>query len=143
MFPQDRTELRAYYFSAWEKYRQKLPMEPLEIQITDVIAMHPEYHAIVENPEPGEQDFPVDDGQTNPFLHMGLHLAIREQLTTDRPTGFAQLYQKIARKAGDPHQAEHQIMEHLAESLWLSQKQGLPPDEAVYLDQLRRLAGNA
>ena len=143
MFPQDRKKLRAFYFSAWKKYRQKLPMEPLEIQITDVIAMHPEYHAIVEEVDPDEQDFPVDDGQTNPFLHMGLHLAIREQLTTDRPVGFAKLYHRIARNTGDPHEAEHQIMEHLAETLWNSQRQGLPPDEVAYLEQLHRLAGNA
>ena len=117
-------------------------MEPLEIQITDVIAMHPEYHSAVESKQGADEDFPVEDGRSNPFLHMGLHLAIREQLATDRPAGFAGLYKNIAARCRDIHEAEHQIMDTLAESLWTAQRQGLPPDEEAYLDKIRRLAGN-
>ena len=77
--------------------------------------------------------------KSNPFLHMGLHLAIREQVATDRPAGIAAIHRKLSRKSGDPHQAEHQMIDCLAESLWESQRNNQPPDELKYLERLQRL----
>jgi predicted RNA polymerase sigma factor len=87
-----------------------------------------------------EQDYRPEDGQTNPFLHMGLHLAIREQVSTNRPAGIASVHRSLAAKLGDVHAAEHAMIECLGQALWQAQRSGLPPDEAAYLESLRRLA---
>ena len=83
---QSRDELRRVYIDAWRKHREGLPMEPLEAQVADVIALHPEYQAALERPDQVvERDYSPEGGQSNPFLHMGLHLAVRDQIATDRP----------------------------------------------------------
>ena len=76
---QSRDELRRVYIEAWRKHRERRPMEPLEAQIADVIALHPEYQAALEQPdEVVDRDYTPEGGQSNPFLHMGLHLAVRD-----------------------------------------------------------------
>lgn len=141
IFGQDRNELRKMYADAWAKRCEDLPLTPLETQIADVVEMHPEYHADVSSDDL-DRDFSPDGGQTNPFLHMGLHLGIREQVSTDRPVGIAAVYKAAAARTGDIHAAEHEMIECLAETLWEAQSQNQPPDEARYLERLRRLAGH-
>jgi hypothetical protein len=137
IFGQDRNELRAMYANAWGKRVADQPLTPLESQIAQVIAEHPEYHAAVTGDI--SKDFTVEDGQTNPFLHMGLHLGIREQVSTNRPAGIAAIFQQLAAKIGDAHQAEHRMIDCLAETLWEAQRQQKPPDEQGYLERLRHL----
>ena len=140
IFGQDRDELRKMYADAWAKRCRDLPLSPLETQIADVIEMHPEYHADVSG-DSLDRDYLPDGGQTNPFLHMGLHLGIREQVATDRPAGIASVYKATAARTGDRHAAEHQMIECLAETLWEAQNENRPPDEKKYLERLRQLAG--
>ena len=140
IFGQDRNELRQMYADAWRKHCDKAPLSPLEAQISAVIEMHPEYHGDV-TAEDLTTDYTPDGGKTNPFLHMGLHLGIREQVATDRPAGIAAIFQSIAARTGDAHSAEHDMIECLAETLWEAQSQNRPPDEAKYLERLRQLAG--
>ena len=138
---QSRDELRRTYIEAWRKRRAGSPAEPLEAQIAEVIELHPEYQAALEQPDRViERDYTPDDGQSNPFLHMGLHLAVRDQLATDRPPGIRQAFAVVAKRAGDGHQAEHGMIECLAETLWQAQRTGRPPDEMEYLEKVRRLA---
>ena len=137
IFSQDRTELRKMYAAAWQKRLDGMPLSPLEEQIARVIAEHPEYHGAVTG-DIG-RDFTVEAGQTNPFLHMGLHLGLREQLATDRPAGIAAVFRGLAARTGDAHDAEHRMIDCLAETLWEAQRAGVAPDEAAYLDRLRRL----
>ena len=140
LFGQNRDELRRFYIEAWHKYRQKLPLQPLEAQITEVVALHPEYQSLLESGEKAlEQEFSAESGQGNPFMHMGMHLGLREQLSTDRPAGIRSLYQRLQTKLGDSHEAEHRMMECLGQAMWEAQSNGLPPDEAKYLECLRRL----
>lgn len=134
-----RDELRRRYIEAWRRHRQGLPLEPLDAQIADVIALHPEYHAALDAPDALTRDYSVEMGQINPFLHMGLHLGLREQLTTDRPAGIRQVHALLARRLGDPHMAEHRMVDVLAETLWEAQRGGRAPDEAAYLEKLQRL----
>ena len=135
----DRSELRRHYTEAWRKRRAALPMEPLEHQLATVVGEHPQYQALLEaDPEALHRDFAPDDGQVNPFLHMGLHLAVREQVATNRPAGIAAIHTELCRRFGDRHSAEHRMMECLGEALWLSQRTGRPPDEGAYLESLRR-----
>ena len=128
------------YVDAWQRFRDSLPLEPIQAQIADVVANHPEYHEALEAGDGTlEREWQGDDGQSNPFLHMGMHLAIREQAATDRPAGIAAIHGKLCERLGDPHAAEHQMMECLAAELWRAQQNGLPPDESDYLEALRRL----
>ncbi len=134
-----REELRRRYIEAWRRHREGLPLEPLDAQIADVVALHPEYQALLESPDALTRDFTVEQGRINPFLHMGLHLGLRDQVATDRPRGIRELHQKLTRKLGSAHEAEHRMVDVLAETLWEAQRRGLPPDEPAYLERLRRL----
>jgi hypothetical protein len=137
---QSRDELRRVYVEAWRKRRAGLPSEPLEAQVADVIALHPEYHAALERGEDAlAHDYTPDDGQSNPFLHMGLHLAVRDQIATDRPAGLRKAFESLAQRIGSAHDAEHRIIECLAEAMWEAQRSGRPPDEIAYLQRVRRL----
>jgi hypothetical protein len=137
IFGQDRNELRRMYADAWQKRCDGQVLSPLEAQIARVIEEHPEYQAAVTGDL--DEDFAVEGGQTNPFLHMGLHLGIREQVATDRPAGISAIFQALAARLGDMHAAEHRMIDCLAEALWEAQRQNRPPDEAAYLEKLRRL----
>jgi len=137
IFGQDRNELRRMYAEAWKKQRAGQVLSPLEAQIAQVIEEHPEYHAVVSGDL--ERDYTVEGGETNPFLHMGLHLGIREQVATNRPAGIADIHARLAGAAGDTHIAEHRMIDCLAETLWEAQSQNRMPDETAYLDRLKRL----
>ena len=136
---QNRDQMRRMYLEAWQKFSSKAPLQPLEAQLAAVIAEHPEYVTWLEA---GDQaigaEFTPEGGQQNPFLHMGLHLAIREQVATNRPAGIAEVHQKLSARLG-VHDAEHAMLEPLAETLWEAQRQGRMPDEQVYLERLRKL----
>jgi hypothetical protein len=138
IFGQDRHELRKMYLDAWTKHLAGQPMSPLEAEIASVIAEHPEYHDALGG-DALDRDYSPEGGRTNPFLHMGLHLGIREQVATDRPAGIARIHRKLAAREGDPHAAEHRMIECLAEAIWEAQSANRAPDEALYLECLRRL----
>jgi len=141
LFGQSRDELRRFYVEAWRKYRRRAPLQPLEALIAEVVALHPEYHPLLEDEEQAiSQDFAAENGQGNPFMHLGMHLALREQLSTHRPTGIGAIYQQLLQRTGDAHEAEHRMMECLGQSMWEAQRRGTAPDEQDYLDCLQRIA---
>lgn len=138
MFGQDRSELRRMFFSAWRKHQAGEIVEPLEQLIIQIIQLHPEYHGLLEDEEANlDRDYTPEMGQTNPFLHMAMHIGIQEQLSSRRPAGITERYSELLRIYSDPHEVEHQMMECLAEMMWQSQRTGTPPDETAYLDCLR------
>ena len=140
MYGDDRTGMRRVFIEAWRKRHQSVPMQPLELLITDVIAQHPEYHTLLEDPDRAlGQDYTPEGGETNPFLHLGMHVSLREQVSTDRPRGIAALYRQLSDQAMDRHQAEHWLMECLGQVLWEAQRYKQVPDEQAYLDCARRL----
>ncbi|MGM0593421.1 MAG: DUF1841 family protein [Pseudomonadota bacterium] len=140
LFGQNRDQLRRFYIESWRKYCDKLPLQPLEVQIAEVVALHPEYHSLLENEEKAvAQEFSAENGQSNPFMHMGMHLGLREQLSTDRPPGIQAIHNELTLKTGDLHEAEHRMMECLGQAMWEAQRSGVPPDEKNYLECLRRL----
>ena len=134
-----RDQLRELYRDAWRKFRAQQALSPLEKQIVAVISEHPEYRVIVESAAADLANYSPRSGQLNPWLHMGLHLAIREQVATNRPAGIAEVHAKLAARAGGAHEAEHRMLETLAETMWEAQRSGRPPDENVYLEKLRTL----
>jgi len=134
-----RDQLRQTYADAWRKHLAHSPLTPLEAMITDVIGAHPEYQAIVSDKDAAMAAAPDISGSAeNPFLHMGLHIAVREQVSIDRPPGVRDLYRQLQARHGDLHRAEHALMEALGETLWNAQRSGRPPDETQYLALARR-----
>ena len=140
LFGQDRRALRAVWRGAWRKHRAGLPLEPLEAQLADLVAIHPEYHGALEDEDP-DREWTPELGQGNPFMHLGLHAAVRDGLATDRPKGLRAAYHEIVARSRDAHEAEHVLLECLGETLWEAQRNGLPPDEGAYLARVQRLAG--
>jgi hypothetical protein len=138
MFGHDRRPIRERFVEVWRKMRTRAPLEPLEALIADVIADHPEYHRLLEDGDDAlDRDWTPAGGQANPFLHMGLHIALREQLGTDRPPGIRAAFNALLSRCGERLEAEHLAIECLAESLWQASRDGAPPDEAAYLACLR------
>lgn len=136
MFGTDRTQLRLMYKNAWDKHLQKQILTSLEVQIVDVISEHPEYHDFVTQMD---KDFLPEMGETNPFLHMGLHLGLREQISTNRPKGITKICQQLLTLKKDSHATEHAMIDCLAEAMWSSQSNNTVPDEARYIKCLRKL----
>ena len=139
LYGSDRDDLRRAYVDAWSKSRAGHPLEPLERLLAEVVAEHPEYHPVLESSDALDREFTPESGDSNPFLHMGLHVAIREQLATDRPSGVRTLYAQLLPRFGDAHQLEHALIECLAETLWDAQRAGAAPDESAYLNRVRRI----
>ena len=136
---QSRDEIRQVYLKVWQKMQNQSLLEPLETIIADVIKLHPEYHSMLEEGETAKQkDFSPEDGQTNPFLHMGMHITLREQAGGDRPAGILDIYQKLVQQKGI-HETEHAMMECLGQTLWKAQRDDAMPDENAYLACLRQL----
>jgi hypothetical protein len=133
---ESREQMRRRYLTAWQKFSARAPLEPLEAQIAAIIAEHPEYLPFIEQ---GESAVNAELEGHNPFLHMGLHLAIREQIATERPVGIRAIHESLTKRHGSALEAEHAMIEVLAESLWEAQRNGVMPDEQAYLEKLRRL----
>ena len=87
MFNPSREEVREMFFATWRKYRAGEPLAGIETIALQVILLHPEYHAVLDHPERYRDRDYVDE--SNPFLHMSLHLALEEQLSIDQPPGIA------------------------------------------------------
>jgi hypothetical protein len=139
MFNPSRADARRMFFDAWRKHRERLPLVGMEAIVVNVMLEHPEYHALLDDPEQHmERDYSPELGVTNPFLHMSLHLAIEEQLSIGQPPGIKAGYQRILNKCGSPHDAHHVVMECLAETIWQAQRHNAPPDGVAYLACLDR-----
>lgn len=136
MFGTDRNQLRQMYKTTWDKFLQKETLSALESQIAVVIQEHPEYHDFVVQID---KEFLPELGQANPFLHMGLHLGIRDQIETNRPQGIKHIFEQLASIMGSAHDAEHRMIDCLAEAMWSSQSNNQPPDEEKYLTCLQAL----
>ena len=136
---QSRDEIRRVYLAVWQKMQRAQILEPMEALVAGVIELHPEYQPLLEDEDAvGQLEFTPEQGQTNPFLHMGMHIALREQAGGDRPAGVRAIYQRLVDARG-AHQAEHAMMECLGESLWQAQRENRAPDEAAYLECLKKL----
>ena len=135
----NRDQTRQVFIDVWNKMQQQRPLEPMEGLIAGLLEEHPEYHALLDQ---GEQavhaDFSPQDGLENPFLHLAMHIALREQAATDRPAGIRSQHERLSRQLG-VHAAEHAMMDCLGEALWTAQRNGGLPDEQGYIDCLKKL----
>lgn len=139
MLVDSRDGARRYFVEVWRKLVERTPLSPLESIVAQVIERHPEYHELLHDGERAlAQDFDRDGPEHNPFLHLGLHVALAEQIGAERPPGVRAVHARLCTQ-GDPHAAEHRMIECLAEVLWQAQKSGCMPDEQAYLVALERL----
>ena len=140
MFNPSRDQVRSFFIDTWRKARAKEVLTPMETIAADIIALHPEYHTVVEDPEAVHRDFPPEAGQINPFLHLSLHLAVEEQLSIDQPPGLRAAFEALLARTGDRHAALHGVLECLGEAMWRAQKSQSPPDGEAYVECVRRKA---
>ena len=141
MFQPRQADVRRFFCDAYARERAGLPLDPMATIAARWIGEHPEYHAELADAEAAvARDYRVEDGRTNPFLHLSMHLTIEEQCSIDQPTGIRQAVQLLAARRGSLHEAHHEVMECLGEMIWASQRSGRPPDGLAYLEAVRRRA---
>jgi hypothetical protein len=141
MFNPSRTDVRRFFVDTWSKYRSQAPLEGLERTAIEIILLHPEHHALLDDAQRNlDRDFSPESGAVNPFLHLSLHLAIAEQLSIDQPRGISAAYRELASTASE-HDALHGLLECLGEVVWRAQRNHAAPDEVAYLDCIRRKLG--
>lgn len=141
MFDPSQADVRRFFCDARRKARDGAPLTPLEAVAADWIAEHPEYHPELDDPDAAlAARYDVEAGRVNPFLHLAMHLSLSEQVSIDQPPGIRQAFELLAARRGSAHEAQHELMECLGETLWAAQRSGLPPDGAAYLDCARRRA---
>ncbi len=139
-YTQDRGKMREFMCEVWRKKCAAEVMDPMETVIGGVIAQHPEHHKLFENSDASkERDYLPEMGETNPFLHIAMHIALQEQISNNRPFGVTDLHQQLANKKGSVHDAEHAMMECLSEMIWKAQRENIVPDEVVYMENLKQL----
>ena len=126
------------FFGAWRKYRDGVPLAGIEALALDVILEHPEYHAVLDDEARYREKDYVDE--TNPFLHMSLHVALEEQLSIDQPPGIRARFEQLIMHTGERHEALHEAIECLAETVWRASRDHAPPDAQAYLECLERRA---
>lgn len=140
MFSPSREQVRQFFIDTWSKHRSQQVLTPIEQMAAEIITWHPEYHELLSQPHVLQQDFTIEQGQTNPFLHLSMHLAIQEQLSVNQPPGIRPAYQRLLKRC-DAHEAQHRIMEALGEIVWEAQRLGKPLDNERYLELIHRHAG--
>jgi hypothetical protein len=142
IYTTERDRLRQFYVDTWQKARNNEPLDAMETLVARVIEMHPEYHAMLTNSKHLGNNYFPEMGETNPFLHMGMHLGLQEQVSMDRPAGIQDVYKKLGERLRDVHETEHAMMECLAEAMWQAQRNQTEPDEQAYLKCLQTLLEN-
>ena len=139
MFNPSRNEARLFLIDTWRKRRAGTLLSPLEDLTAQLIEKHPEYYAILENPERyQDKNYTPEQGTTNPFLHLMMHLTIEEQISIDQPHGIRMHFQRLVAKHESEHNAQHCMMECLGEMIWQAQRNGTAPDANVYLNCLEK-----
>jgi hypothetical protein len=141
MFQPSQHDVRRFFCEAHDLSRRGLPLTPIQTLAAQWIAEHPEYHADLADVDAAlAAAYTVDDGRTNPFLHLSMHVSVSEQCSIDQPAGIRQAVELLAARLGSLHEAHHEAMECLGEMIWTSQRSGRPPDGHAYLECIRQRA---
>ena len=140
IFNPTREEVRRFFCDTWKKKTENHILTPMEMLASDWMEKHPEYHTQLADPEGAiEQDYTPERGETNPFLHLSMHLSISEQISIDQPPGIKAIAEKLTQKLESEHEAQHLMMECLGQVMWESQREGKPLNPENYLEALKKL----
>jgi len=141
MFQPSQADVRRFFCAIHAKQRGGLPLDAMELVAAPWIAEHPEYHDELTDAEAAVAAmYTVEEGRSNPFLHLSMHLSIQEQVAIDQPSGIRQAVELLAARRNSLHDAHHEVMECLGEMIWASQRSGMPPDGEAYIECVRRRA---
>ncbi|MEO5672359.1 MAG: DUF1841 family protein [Ramlibacter sp.] len=141
MFNPSQADVRRFFCAVHAKGREGQPLDALETLAGQWLLEHPEYETDMSNADAAlARAYDGADGQTNPFLHLSMHLSISEQCSIDQPRGIRQAVELLAARRNSLHDAHHEVMECLGQMLWESQRAGRPPDGQAYIDCVRRRA---
>ena len=141
MFTPSQHDVRRFFCDTHRLQRDGLPLSPMQGLAAPWLAEHPEYHAELADVDAAlAARYTVEQGRSNPFLHLSMHLTITEQVAIDQPRGIKQAYELLCARLGSAHEAQHQVMECLGDMIWASQRAGVPPDGHAYLDCVRQRA---
>lgn len=141
MYSPSQDDVRRFFCEVWSRRRDALPLDPMQARAAEWVEAHPEY-----DPDLSDLDaalaarYTVEEGRTNPFLHLSMHLSLSEQVAIDQPRGIRQAFEQLSARLGSAHEAHHRMMECLGEMVWTSQRSGLPPDGLQYLACVQRMA---
>lgn len=139
LFNPSRDEARLFLFESWRKHHAGELLTPLEDLTVQLIGKHPEYHEVFDRPKQyQQQDYQPEQGATNPFLHLMMHLTIEEQISIDQPPGIRAQFVRLTHKLESEHDAQHRMMECLGEMIWQAQRNGTQPDAAIYFSCLEQ-----
>lgn len=139
LFNPSRDEARLFLFESWRKRRAGELLTPIEDLAAQLISKHPEYFSVLENPQQHhDNDYMPEDGKTNPFLHLMMHLTIEEQISIDQPVGIRAQFIRLTQKLESEHDAQHRMMECLSEMIWQAQRSRTQPDAAIYFSCLEQ-----
>ncbi len=141
MFSPSQADVRRFFCSTYAKALSGSALEAIETIASQWMDEHPEYAADFSDEAAALRAMgEVTEGQTNPFLHLSMHLSISEQCSIDQPRGIRQAVELLTHKRNSLHQAHHEAMECLGTMLWESQRSGSPPDGNAYIECVQRNA---
>jgi hypothetical protein len=141
MFNPSQADVRRFFCTVHAKHSAGQPTDALETLAGQWLNEHPEYHPDVADAEVAVTRIDqADDGKTNPFLHLSMHLSISEQCSIDQPRGIRQAVELLAARRNSLHEAHHEAMECLGTMLWESQRSGRRPDGDAYVACVQRRA---
>lgn len=140
MFQPSQNDVRRFFCTTQARLLAGAPLEPMQAVAAQWIGEHPEYQSdLADEAAALAAVYTVEEGRTNPFLHLSMHLSIHEQMAIDQPSGIRAAVQRLAEQRQSLHQAHHEVMECLGQMVWDSQRSGLPPDGQAYLEAVQRL----
>jgi hypothetical protein len=141
MFNPSREQVRLFFLNTWKKYHQQVPLSQAESLSLQWMSRHPEYFAVFEDSTDTvlQRDYQPEDQETNPFLHLSMHLAIAEQISIDQPPGIHAAFAALCQKYQDEHSAAHAVFDCLAEQIYQQQRNGLAFSGERYLASIQAL----
>ena len=141
MFSPSQADVRRFFCSVYAKALAGNALEAIETIASQWMNEHPEYAQDFADVDAALASMgEVQDGRTNPFLHLSMHLSISEQCSIDQPRGIRQAIELLTHKRDSLHQAHHEAMDCLGQMLWESQQAGRPPDGDAYIACVQRQA---
>jgi hypothetical protein len=144
LYQPTQADVRRFFCSVYAKAIDNVALEAIETIASLWIDEHPEYHADLENEDAAllnlSQIVNTDDGKTNPFLHLSMHLTLSEQCSIDQPRGIRQAIELLTARLDSLHDAHHIAMECLGQMIWDAQQNKQALDGQAYVEAVQRRA---